>query len=53
MGIDGLPADAGGLGDVLDARVGLFGQDGDCGVEDRGEVLFGVSPSAARDLGGA
>jgi hypothetical protein len=44
VGVDGLPADAGRAGDVLDAGPGVRVQRLGGGAQDRGDALAGVGP---------
>src|ERR1022692_864385 len=44
VGVDGLPADPGSPGDVLDARLWLRAQDFGGRLQDRGDVLLGIRP---------
>jgi hypothetical protein len=44
VGVDGLPCDAGGAGDVLDAGTGVGVQGLGRGLQDRGDALAGVRP---------
>ena len=48
VGVDGLPADTGGPGDVFDAGPGVLVQDLGCGLQDRSDAVpgFGPLPSA-------
>jgi len=49
VGVDGLPADTGGPGDVFDAGPGVLVQGLGCGLQDRSDAVpgFGPLPSAA------
>ena len=42
MGVDGLPADPGGAGDVLDAGTGVGVQGLGGGLQDRGDAVPGI-----------
>jgi len=44
VGVDGLPADPGGAGDVFDAGTGVGVQGLGGGLQDRGDALPGVGP---------
>jgi hypothetical protein len=44
VGVNGLPCDAGGAGDVLDAGTGVGVQGLGGGLQDRGDALAGVGP---------
>jgi hypothetical protein len=44
MGVNGLPADPGGAGDVFDAGTGVRVQGVGGGLQDRGDALAGVGP---------
>ena len=44
VGVDGLPGDPGGPGDVLDAGRGIGVQGFRSGPQDRGDALLGVGP---------